>query len=281
MFDKKRQTGSKAIKILCMLLFFLQFAYVYADVAVNPESDHALDPFEKTNRIIFNLNDVIDRVFLKPVAILYNKIIPRPLNQGINNIFNNLDTIPTIANDFLQLHWYQMLNDVWRFGINSTIGLGGLIDVGSRMNLNAYENDFGLTLARYGWRQSTYIVWPLFGPSSIRDGIEIPTDYYLFSIYPLIKPTATRLGLYGLGVVDRRAQLLQFQPVFEEAALDKYVFMRNAYLQRRNHQIETNKKLGFITPTCAELTDPELNQTRHQLQPNDNTQNAFIPAAAQ
>lgn len=206
-----------------------------------PNTGDQQDPLQGFNRAMFCFNDKIDTFFLKPIATLYNKITPKPLNQGIHNVYNNINMVPTIANDILQLHFYQMLHDFWRLTVNTTLGIGGLFDVACRIGLEQYNNDFGLTLARYGWSSSTYLVLPFFGPSTIRDGIQIPVDYYAFSIYPYIEPTSRRYQIYGLGVIDRRAQLLQFESVMEEAALDKYIFVRNAYLQRRAYQIEQNR----------------------------------------
>lgn len=203
------------------------------------------DPYERFNRAMFTFNDKIDTYLLKPIATAYNAIMPKPLNAGIHNFFNNIGELPTIANDILQLNPYQALNDSWRFLINSTIGIGGLFDVASRMGLKYYANDFGLTLAAWGWRESNYLVLPFFGPNTIRDVIEIPVDYYAFSLYPYIEPPSRGYQLYALGIIDRRAQLLQFQSVFEEAAIDKYVFTRNAYMQRRAYQIAENKRLRF------------------------------------
>lgn len=207
-------------------------------IPAQPVETH--DPYEGFNRIMFDFNDRVDTTVLKPVATFYNKIMPRPLNEGIHNIYNNLNNLPTIANDLLQLHFHQLASDVWRFGINSTIGIGGIFDVAGRMNLQQYNNDFGLTLARYGYTNSNYLVLPFFGPNTVRDGIGIPVDYYGFSIYPYVEPPSARYELYGVGVIDKRAQLLQYQQVFEEAALDKYVFVRNAYLHRRAFQIDQN-----------------------------------------
>lgn len=218
------------------------------------------DPLEGLNRAMFVFNDKIDIFLVKPIALLYNKIIPKPLNQGINNIYNNINGLPTIANDLLQLHFYQMLHDTWRFGVNTTIGIGGLFDIGSRIGLEQNNNDFGLTLARYGWNNSTFLVLPFFGPCTVRDGIEIPVDYYFFMIYPYIYPPARRYELFGLGIINRRAQLLQFESVMEEAAIDKYVFVRNAYLQRRAFQIEQVKNCPFFskdqpTPTTLPIQE--------------------------
>lgn len=206
------------------------------------------DRFEGFSRAMFKFNDNLDTYILKPVATFYNKIMPKPLNKGVHNFFNNIDTLTTIANDVLQLHLYQALNDSWRFGINTTIGIGGLFDIAERMNLKPYQNDFGITLARWGWKDSSYLVIPFFGPNTFRDGVSMPVDYFALSIYPYIHPRTTQYALYGLGVVDHRAQLLRYQNVFDEIMLDKYTFIRSAYLQRRAYQIEQNAKLSFISP---------------------------------
>jgi len=203
------------------------------------------DPLIGFNRIMLDFNERIDITILKPIATLYNKIIPKPLNQGINNFFNNIHNLPNIANDLLQLHIAQAANDSWRLLINTTIGVGGLFDIAERINLPLYTNDFGLTLARWGYQDSSYIVWPFWGPSTIRDGIGGTVDYFAFSIYPRVNPDRARYELYALGVVDRRAQLLQLQPMLEEAILDKYSFMRHVYMQGRASQIENNLHLGY------------------------------------
>lgn len=213
------------------------------------------DCFEPVNRVMFTFNEFLDGYVMRPLACLYNKIIPRPLNTGIHNIFMNINTIPTIANDLLQLHFYQATNDIWRLVINTTIGIGGFFDVASCMGLEPYSNDFGLTLARYGWRCSTYIVLPVFGPNTIRDGIEIPVDYYKFSIYPYITPTSLRYQLLGLAMIDRRAQLLKFQCVMDEAAFDRYCFIRSAYLQKRCFQINNNDHRSWADQQCRRYQD--------------------------
>jgi phospholipid-binding lipoprotein MlaA len=216
------------------------------------------DPLESVNRAIFNFNDKVDTYFMKPVATGYNKIMPTPINEGIHNFFNNIGELPTIANDILQFNFYQMANDLWRFGVNTTIGIGGLFDVATRIKLQAYTTDFGLTMAKWGWEDSTYIVWPFFGPSTLRDGIGIPIDYFAFSIYPYIEPPSTRYQVFGLGVLDRRAQLLQYQSLMEEAAVDRYVFMRNAYLQRRHHLIEQSYHRSYNASEANEQPVPDL-----------------------
>lgn len=214
-------------------------AEAYADQPVsNP------DPYEKFNRVMFVFNDNLDKLFLKPIATLYNKIVPKPLVKGISNIFSNIDTIPTVINDGLQGNFYQATSDAWRLGINSTIGILGFFDPATSMGLEHNSEDFGLTLAQWGYKNSNYLVLPFFGPSTPRDGVGLPVDYYLFSIYPYINPVSQRYELYSLGIVSRRADLLHFQGVMEQASLDKYVFLRDAYMQRRNYLIQRNKELG-------------------------------------
>lgn len=209
-----------------------------------PMLDTKKDPYEPFNRVMYNFNDFLDNAILKPVAKFYNNVMPKPLSKGIKNIYNNIDTVPTVVNDALQGNAYQTANDGWRLVINSTVGLLGFFDVANQMGLEPNQEDFGLTLAQWGYTDSNYLVLPFFGPSTPRDAIGLPVDYYLFSIYPYIKPVIRRNAIYGLGVVARRADLLSFQNVFEQASIDKYAFLRDAYLQRRAYRIQRNKELG-------------------------------------
>jgi phospholipid-binding lipoprotein MlaA len=203
------------------------------------------DRFEGFNRVMFFINDKIDAYFLKPLAIVYNTILPRPVNIGIHNFYLNLGNLPTIANDLLQFNFYQGANDFARFGFNSTVGLLGFIDVAQYMDLKPYTNDFGMTLSNWGYENTSYFVLPFFGPTSIRDGAGLFVDYFAFTIYPHIYPRLTRYAIYGLGVIDQRAQLLRFESAMEEAMLDKYVFARSAFMQHRAYQLEINQHLSM------------------------------------
>ena len=196
------------------------------------------DPYEKFNRSMFSFNEKLDQYVLKPVATFYNLIMPRPLNEGVHNFFVNIDTVPTIANDILQLHFYQAANDIWRFGVNTTVGIGGLFDVASRIKLMPYKNDFGMTMARYGYSRSTFIMLPFWGPRTIRDTVSLPVDYYAFSLYPYMHPESLQYGVYGVSVIDWRAQVLKHQDLFDIAAVDKYAFIRNAYIQYRSAAVK-------------------------------------------
>jgi phospholipid-binding lipoprotein MlaA len=235
----------------------------YADESVNQ------DPLQKLNRFIFGFNEIVDKVITKPVATLYNKIMPKPLNKGVNNFFNNLNELPTIANDLLQFNFYQSANDMWRFGINSTVGIGGLFDVADRMKLKYFSNDFGLTMGRWGYTSSSYLVLPLLGPSTIRDGLGIPVDYFEFTVYPHINPQSLRWGVLAALYVDRRAQQLKFSEITDEVTLDKYAFQRNAYLQNRAYLVNKVKHLGY-----KERDKPQ------EAVPNDPSQTDVNPKSA-
>lgn len=252
----------KTIVVGIFLLMNVMFSLSFADDNVPDEQTASeatiKDPFMSFNRVMLDFNERVDITILRPIATLYNIIIPKPLNQGINNFFNNLHNLTNIPNDLLQLHFGQAFNDAWRLLINTTIGVGGLFDVAARMDLPLYSNDFGLTLARWGLKEAPYIVWPFWGPSTLRDGIGNITDYYLFSIYPHVYPTRARYALYGLSVVDRRAQILQLQPLFDEAIYDKYFFMRHVYLQGRAAQIEKNLRLGYYGRSTVPVEPYEL-----------------------
>ncbi len=212
------------------------------DQAKTPTTPHH-DRLESFNRTMFGLNKELDTYIMKPVATFYNKAMPRPLNNGINNFYANINTVPTIVNDLLQANFYQATSDTWRLGINTTAGVGGLFDVASHMGLDSNVETFGLTLASWGWTNSTYVVLPFFGPNTIRSTVGKPVDWF-FSVQRQITPWwPKRIAVYALQFVNERAQLLRYQGVFDQAALDPYVFVRNAYLQRQAYLIKRNKEL--------------------------------------
>lgn len=209
-----------------------------------PPAPLVKDPYEKMNRKIFNFNDTLDTNVLVPVSKVYNKIIPKPLNKGIYNFFSNLNNFPTISNDLLQGNFYQATSDSWRFLVNSTAGACGLFDVAQNMGLEQNSEDFGLTLARWGYDNSDYLVLPFFGPSTLRDAMGLPVDYFFFSPYGYVPNSRTRYTLYALNIVSKRAELLQYQDIYNQIALDRYAFIRNAYLQQRKNAIDRNQNLS-------------------------------------
>ena len=218
------------------------------------------DPFEPYNRAAFHFNDAFDHLILKPVAQGYLDVAPKPVTRGVSNFYSNLNMVPTVGNDVLQGNFYQATSDFWRFFINTTAGLLGTFDVASKMGLNPNSEDLGLTFARWGWTKSNYFIIPAMGPSTVRDAIGLYGNYYM-TVYPYINNIPLRNTLFGIGIINERANLLELQGVINQAALDPYVFRRNAYFQRRAYLIKRN----------TELRDPYLEQSEEQVKHEDTT----------
>jgi phospholipid-binding lipoprotein MlaA len=192
------------------------------------------DPIEGFNRTIYTFNDKVDQYALKPVAKGYVWVTPQPVRDGVTNFFSNIGDVYIAANNLLQLKITDGVEDIMRIVINTIFGVGGLFDVATLAKLPKHDNDLGLTLGHYGVPAGPYLVLPLFGPSTVRDAVGSVGNYY---INPLsyVDPAGLSWGLYGLNVVNTRANLLSASDVLEGAALDKYSFVRNAYLQRRKY----------------------------------------------
>lgn len=192
------------------------------------------DRFEGFNRAMFSFNQTLDNWLLKPVAKGYRWAAPEPVEIGVNNFFSNLGEVGNIFNDVLQWKWKQAGNDTGRVLINSTIGVLGLIDVASPVGLERNEGeDFGQTLAVWGVPRGAYLVLPIFGPSTVRDGVATPVDWYLDPV-TYLDPTRDQYLVKSLDVVRQRAELLDVEDL---ASGDMYIFMRDAYLQRRNYLV--------------------------------------------
>jgi phospholipid-binding lipoprotein MlaA len=195
------------------------------------------DPLEPFNRGMSAVNKKLDTFVIRPVALAYDKSIPPPVKKGVTNFFDNLWTIPTIANDLLQFQFRQAGIATMRFAFNTTFGIGGLFDIASKSKkLPAHKQDFGHTLERWGYKKSMYLVLPIFGPSTIRDGIGRILNLYL-TPYPYISSVATRNWLLGINFVSDRADFLPLETLISSAAVDEYVFIRDAYLQKRESDL--------------------------------------------
>ena len=215
-----------------MLLLLLALAL--GGCASAPVDDR--DPLEPFNRQVYRFNDALDRNILKPVAEKYEAITPRPVSRGITNFFSNLGDINVIVNDLLQLKVAQAGFDLGRLTFNTTIGLLGFIDVATPMDLRKHDEDFGQTLGYWGVGTGWYVVLPFLGPSTVRDGAGLVGDYH-FDPVTQTADTETRWAGITLRVVDTRAGLLRASRVFEQAALDPYAFLRDAYFQRRENLV--------------------------------------------
>lgn len=237
------------------------------------------DPYEPINRDIHNFNMAFDATVLRPPARVYKAVIPPPVRSGINNAYNNINMLPTIANDLLQADWNYAIKDTWRFLINSTFGVAGFFDVASGpFNLPPHSNDLGLTFAKWGDKQSPYIVIPFMGPSTIRDGFGMMFDFSIFTPYPYLDSDAVIYGLIGLRYVDLRSQMLETDRLIAEA-MDKYSFIRDAYLQRRNYLITGQQEdtIGslYIDADDSDYIDEEDTDSLPSETPADGTPSEF------
>jgi phospholipid-binding lipoprotein MlaA len=194
------------------------------------------DPFEKYNRAMFEFNNTLDRNVIKPAAEGYLDYVPEFMRTAISNFFGNIGDVWTAVNNYLQLKPREGTQDVARVVLNSTFGLAGLIDVATPAGLPKHEEDFGQTLGTWGVRSGPYFVLPIFGSSTVRDGFAKPIDLYADALNQ-IPGSGTRNSARVLRAVDDRADLLGASSLLEDAALDPYQFIRDAYLQRRASRV--------------------------------------------
>ncbi len=190
------------------------------------------DPFESFNRASFKVNEKLDEVLLKPVAQGYVAVTPVFVRAGVSNAFNNVGDVNTAFNNLLQGKVGNAFSDLGRVLVNSTLGVLGLWDVASPMGLEKHEEDFGQTLGKWGVASGPYLVLPLMGPSTLRDALGRPVDSAL-GYYRHIDHRRTANSLFVTEIISVRANLLNASDTLETAALDKYNFLRDAYLQRR------------------------------------------------
>lgn len=191
-----------------------------------------LDPWEKWNRKVFNFNEDVDRAVLKPVATAYSDVVPQPLRRGVGNFFGNFADAWSAINNVLQGKISTGFEDATRVGANTLFGLFGVLDVASEMGLERHYEDFGQTLGRYGIGAGAYVMLPILGPSTVRDTAALAVDR-LATPPAFFDGTRTKIGLTVLQIVNTRSSLLGATRVIDEIALDKYTFVRDAYLQRR------------------------------------------------
>jgi len=226
---------------LLALSFILFSCFISAEE--NPK-----DPYEGFNRGVYTFNDTIDGAILKPIAMGYNYVTPDVAKKGINNFYNNITDFITAVNSFLQLDFEQGLTDSGRVIVNTTIGMLGFIDVSST-NVNNYtdrnKQDFGTTLARYGWRDSAYLVLPFFGPSTFRDGTGLAVDGLFIDPIGYIDNVRLRNALYVGKIINTRAQLLDATNLMDDASIDPYAFQRDSWLQMRKAQIDGKEEIDY------------------------------------
>lgn len=216
------------------------------------------DPIEGFNRAMFGFNEAFDEAIGKPVATAYRDVIPDPVRTWVRNFFANIGDLFIGANNLLQGKPGEALSDWARFAFNTTLGLLGINDIASEMGFEKHDEDFGQTFGRWGAPDGAYIVWPFLGPSTLRDTVGLVFDIGLDPVWRH-EPRDPRRFMLTLRAVGRRADLLDASRILEEAALDKYVFQRDAYLQRRRSLIyDGNPPRAERGEPRAEKAAPEL-----------------------
>ena len=207
-----------------LIVSFLSVSLIYAE-DIN-------DPFEDINRITFKFNESIDNNFLKPVAVTYSKA-PKPIKKGISNFFDNLEEIETSVNQILQGKPKLAINDFSRFIINSTIGLGGFLDIATKIGLTRHEEEFDQTLALWGVPSGPYIMLPGLGPSTLRDALARPFSSFLSVTFHMTE-SDVNLALKGMDALETRERLLEIESLIYG---DRYNFVRDSYVQYMNYEI--------------------------------------------
>ncbi|WP_370570160.1 VacJ family lipoprotein [Snodgrassella sp. W8158] len=225
-------SSKKKLLTGCVLLMLSQAGWAAAEQTYTYK-----DPYEGYNRVMFNINDHLDRYIMTPVARGYRKVTPSPVRTGVNNFFNNLRDVVSFGSNLLRLDIEKASTDFVRVGINTTFGLGGLLDIADAGRIPNNKNTLGDTFASWGWKNSNYFVYPLLGPSTVRDSI----GSTITDIFPIenaiFKEDAVRWSLTGLNGVASREALLDVTDSLNDAALDRYTYMRDVYMKLRNNQV--------------------------------------------
>jgi phospholipid-binding lipoprotein MlaA len=229
-----RFAGTEALRRVAGA-WLLVAAVALAGCATGPHANPK-DPIEPFNRGVQRFNDGVDEAFLKPVATVYRDVTPDLVRTGVNNFFSNLRDLWSSVNAALQLRPREATENFLRFSVNTFWGIGGLLDIASEMQIERTTLDFGQTLGRWGVPSGPYLVLPFMGPSTLRDtvGMGVESSGDLLSGMDHIP---SRNSLYALRIVEARANLLRAGSLLDQAALDKYSFTRDAFLQRRESQI--------------------------------------------
>ena len=225
-FAVKKLSSLSAVVLVCGLV---------QGCASGPQANPA-DPLEPLNRSVYSFNEGLDRAVLKPVATAYQNVTPSPVRTGVTNFFENLSDAWSFVNNVLQAKPVEAADSLFRFTTNTFWGLGGVLDVASDLKIPKHKEDFGQTLGTWGLSSGPYLVLPLFGPSSVRDSAGLLVDRQ-GSLLSQTNDIGARNSLTGLNLIDTRANLLEAGNLLDQAALDKYAFVRDAYLQRRQSQV--------------------------------------------
>ena len=226
----------KRFLLLCLATVLVGCASIPAGVEPSPQ-----DPWESFNRSVFEFNEGLDAYLLKPVVAGYRFVLPEFIREGIYNFFSNYSDIYTALYNLLQGKPGYAFNDLMRVAVNTTMGLGGLLDLATPGGLEKHKEDWGQTLGVWGVPAGPYVVLPFFGPSNVRDTFGTVADLESDYLFRLLPDVALRNSLTGLRVVNARNTYYEAGDLLDGAAIDKYSFMRDAYIQRRQYQINEGR----------------------------------------
>ena len=225
-----RALGRGQVVVVTLMIVLLAGCTTIRDARGGP--GQRLDPWEKWNRKVFNFNEDVDKAVLIPVATAYTNVVPQPVRRGVGNFFGNFADAWSAINNLLQGKFEAGFEDATRVGANTLFGLLGILDVASEMGLEHHYEDFGQTLGHYGIGAGAYVVLPVLGPSTVRDAAALPVNR-MASPPGFFDEVSAQAGLTLLQIVNTRAGLLGATRVIDDISLDKYTFVRDAYLQRR------------------------------------------------
>ncbi|MEK6211243.1 MAG: VacJ family lipoprotein [Pseudomonadota bacterium] len=238
-----------------LLPFVLACACLLAGCATGP---NPRDPYEGFNRKVFAFNEGLDKAVLKPVAKGYAKVLPKFARTGVTNFFNNLGVVVTTFNDAIQLKGEKVPVDIARFVTNLTFGIFGLIDVATELGIENRHEDFGQSLGYWGVGSGPYIVLPFFGPSTVRDGSGLAVDFVVSPFFYWEEQGQVRWGLVAVDIVNTRANLLPAEKFLDESGVERYTFLRDGYLQRREYLIhDGNPPVSNTGPRPKSLLELE------------------------
>jgi phospholipid-binding lipoprotein MlaA len=238
-----------------------------AGCATAPRAPSPSDPWEGMNRATWEFNQALDKSLVKPVAKAYVRFVPRFARTGVSNFLSNLGYTTTLVNNLLQLKLLAAANDTGRLVLNTTLGLGGLLDPATDAGLRRNDEDFGQTLGYWGVPSGPYLMLPLFGPSTLRDGPALVADYYT-DVRSHLDNTDRQVDFAyaGLTVVNTRARILPAEAALE-GAFDRYALVRNAYLDRREFQVRDGRVAG--KPEDTGFSDEELDDLERDMAGED------------
>lgn len=203
--------------------------------ATGPNANPA-DPLEPLNRQVYRFNTAVDDAILKPAATVYVTVLPSPVRTGVNNFFGNLSDVWSFVNSVAQLKLQDSAQTFMRVNVNTVFGLGGILDVATELGIDRHSEDFGQTLGRWGVPPGPYLMLPILGPSTLRDTVALPLDLRGDLAYG-VSDISVRNSMYALRLIDIRANLLRVGQLLDDAALDRYSFTRDAFLQRRRNDV--------------------------------------------